>query len=49
MIKDVVAGGTLMTKIIEAAYAIFEDMSQNHYQWKSDLKSSVLPHNRGLV
>ena len=33
---DVAAGGALMNKTYTAAYALIEDMTQNHYQWTSE-------------
>ena len=36
MIVDAVAGGALMNKNYTAAYALIEDMAQNHYQWTNE-------------
>ncbi|XP_073219968.1 uncharacterized protein [Cicer arietinum] len=36
MTVDAAAGGALLNKNIEEAYALIEDMAQNHYQWSSD-------------
>ena len=33
---DAVAGGALMNKTYTAAYALIENMAQNHYQWTSE-------------
>jgi len=36
MIVDVAAGGALMNKNYMEAYALIEDMAQNHYQWTNE-------------
>ena len=36
MTVDAAAGGALMNKNVEDAYALIEDMAQNHYQWISE-------------
>ena len=36
MTLDAVAGGALMNKPFNDAYALIEDMTQNHYQWGSE-------------
>jgi len=33
---DAAAGGALMNKNYTAAYALIEDMAQNHYQWTNE-------------
>jgi len=33
---DAAAGGALMNKTYTGAYALIEDMAQNHYQWTSE-------------
>ncbi|KEH17209.1 hypothetical protein MTR_0031s0030 [Medicago truncatula] len=33
---DAAAGGALMNKTYTGAYALIEDMTQNHYQWTSE-------------
>jgi hypothetical protein len=33
---DAAAGGALMNKTYTSAYALIEDMAQNHYQWTSE-------------
>jgi len=33
---DAAAGGALMNKNYTEAYALIEDMSQNHYQWTNE-------------
>jgi len=42
MTVDAVAGGTLMNKNYTAAYALIEDMAQNHYQWTIERASLLL-------
>ena len=36
MTVDAAAGGALMNKNYTEAYALIEDMAQNHYQWTND-------------
>jgi len=36
MTFDAAAGGALMNKNYTAAYALIEDMAQNHYQWTNE-------------
>jgi hypothetical protein len=36
MIVDAAAGGALMNKNYTSAYALIEDMAQNHYQWTNE-------------
>jgi len=39
---DAVAGGALMNKNYIAAYALIEDMAQNHYKWLSERAINVV-------
>jgi len=39
---DAAAGGDLMNKTYTAAYALIEDMAQNHYQWTSERVITVV-------
>ena len=36
MTVDAAAGGALMNKNYTEAYALIEDMTQNHYQWTNE-------------
>jgi len=36
MIVDTAAGGALINKNYTEAYALIEDMAQNHYQWTNE-------------
>jgi len=36
MTIDAAAGGSLMNKNYTEAYALIEDMAQNHYQWSNE-------------
>ena len=36
MTVDAVAGGSLMNKNYMEAYALIEDMAENHYQWTNE-------------
>ena len=36
MTVDAAAGGALMNKNYTEAYALIEDMAQNHYQWTNE-------------
>ena len=39
---DAAAGGALMNKNYIAAYALIEDMAQNHYKWLSERAINVV-------
>jgi len=38
---DAAAGGALMNKDFKTAYALIEDMTQNHYQWTDERATAV--------
>jgi hypothetical protein len=42
---DVTADGDLMNKTYTRAYALIEDMTQNHYQWTSERAITVVAHS----
>jgi len=42
MTIDAAAGRSLMNKNYTAAYALIEDMAQNHYQWTSERAITVV-------
>ncbi|XP_024042758.1 uncharacterized protein LOC112099575 [Citrus clementina] len=49
---DVVAGGTLMGKTLEAAYELLEEMASNNYQWSLERlisKGAIGVHNIDVV
>jgi len=39
---DAAAGGAMMNKTYTGAYALIEDMAQNHYQWTSERAITVV-------
>jgi len=41
MIVDAIASGALTNKDFKTAYALIEDMAQNHYQWADEGTSSA--------
>jgi ubiquinone biosynthesis protein UbiJ len=41
MIVDAAGGGALMNKDFTIAYALIEDMTQNHYQWINEKTKTV--------
>jgi len=41
MTVHVAAGGALTNKDFKTAYALIEDMAQNHYQWTNEGTSSA--------